>query len=153
MQGPGSCLPLPTCSPTILLLPAAGRIASVLASRGVKLGVIVDEGASIQTEGFHGYTPQQPVAMIGVAEKGYLNVRVSHTSKLAWVCRCCCCCCCCPCATVTTTTAAAATAVVVGAAAAAALGARFLCRGPLQRAPDRRQQCGCCHGAPAGAPG
>jgi carboxypeptidase PM20D1 len=53
----------------------AARMAALLASRGVKLGFVLDEGLAI----FDGFIPgvSRPVAMIGTAEKGYATFDLS----------------------------------------------------------------------------
>ena len=52
----------------------AARIAELLKARGVKLSFVMDEGLLI-TEGVLGGL-DRPAALIGIAEKGYLNLRL-----------------------------------------------------------------------------
>jgi carboxypeptidase PM20D1 len=56
----------------------AKAIAAVLAERGVKLDFVLDEGLLIISGVFPGLT--KPVAMIGVAEKGYASVALHATA-------------------------------------------------------------------------
>ncbi len=51
----------------------AAAIAAVLAERGVRLGFTLDEGGIIAHDIVPGVAP--PVALIGVAEKGYLSLK------------------------------------------------------------------------------
>jgi carboxypeptidase PM20D1 len=52
----------------------AKRIAALLKDRGVRLDFVIDEGL-LMTEGLMpGISPSRPVAIIGIAEKGYLSV-------------------------------------------------------------------------------
>ncbi|HJN60952.1 MAG TPA: M20/M25/M40 family metallo-hydrolase [Alphaproteobacteria bacterium] len=53
----------------------AAAIAAVLAERGVRLGFTLDEGGIIAHDIVPGVAP--PVALIGVAEKGYLSLKLS----------------------------------------------------------------------------
>ncbi|MDP6589800.1 MAG: M20 family peptidase [Alphaproteobacteria bacterium] len=53
----------------------AARIAALLAERGVRLGFTLDEGGIIGHDLVPGVEP--PVALIGVAEKGYLSLKLS----------------------------------------------------------------------------
>ena len=57
----------------------AGEIAELLHSRGIKLDYVLDEGLAI-TEGM---VPNisKPVALIGIAEKGCLNIELSVESE------------------------------------------------------------------------
>jgi carboxypeptidase PM20D1 len=50
------------------------QIAATLASRGVRLDSVLDEGSAV-AEGFRGLL-DRPVAAIGVAEKGWIDVRL-----------------------------------------------------------------------------
>lgn len=56
-------------------LQGAMRITQTLESRGVKLGSLLDEGGS----GIEAFLPgvNQPVAVIGVSEKGYVSLRLA----------------------------------------------------------------------------
>jgi carboxypeptidase PM20D1 len=56
----------------------AAAIAALLASRGVKLEFVLDEGLLIADGMIPGI--DRPVALIGVAEKGYLSVDLSATA-------------------------------------------------------------------------
>ena len=53
----------------------AAKIAELLRSRGVSLEIVVDEGLNI----LNGIVPgtDSPVALIGIAEKGYLSLRLT----------------------------------------------------------------------------
>jgi carboxypeptidase PM20D1 len=53
----------------------AKQIAALLASRGVALEFVVDEGLSILDGVIPGLTA--PVALVGIAEKGYLSLRLT----------------------------------------------------------------------------
>jgi len=53
----------------------AGKIASLLAERGVRLAFTLDEGGIIGHDLVPGVAP--PVALIGVAEKGYISLKLS----------------------------------------------------------------------------
>ena len=57
----------------------AQRIADVLAARGVRLSCVLDEGSAIS----EGILPivKRPIAMIGIAEKGFANVEVIVRGK------------------------------------------------------------------------
>ena len=57
----------------------AAAIAALLEERGVSLTFVLDEGGAVAS----GFVPgfDGPVALLGVAEKGYLNVRLSATGK------------------------------------------------------------------------
>lgn len=58
----------------------AKGIASLLAARGVRLGWVLDEGGAILAEGaFPGV--RAPVAMVGVAEKGYLTLKLTARGR------------------------------------------------------------------------
>jgi carboxypeptidase PM20D1 len=56
-------------------LQGASKIASLLRSRGVQLEYVLDEGGVIT----HGIIPgvPKPVALVGIAEKGYLSVELT----------------------------------------------------------------------------
>lgn len=56
----------------------AGAMAQLLKSRGVRLGFVLDEGLVI-TEGLIKGL-DKPVALVGVAEKGYVTVFLKHTA-------------------------------------------------------------------------
>jgi carboxypeptidase PM20D1 len=56
----------------------AGGITALLASRGVSLWFSLDEGMAV-VEGMAGL--KQPVAMIGVAEKGFLTLQLTARAK------------------------------------------------------------------------
>lgn len=58
----------------------AKGIASLLASRGVRLGWVLDEGGAILAAGA---VPgaRAPVAMVGVAEKGYLTLKLTARGR------------------------------------------------------------------------
>lgn len=53
----------------------AVAIAELLASRGVELGSLVDEGGSV----INGFLPgvERPVAVIGISEKGYISLKLT----------------------------------------------------------------------------
>ncbi|MFQ6019099.1 MAG: M20 family peptidase [Kiloniellaceae bacterium] len=57
----------------------AARIAKLLAQRGVRLHFTLDEGLAVT----HGIVPgvERPVALIGVAEKGYLTLELTARAK------------------------------------------------------------------------
>jgi len=57
----------------------AGTIARTLLDRGVRLACVFDEGSVISK----GILPSvsKPVAMIGLAEKGFANIEVTVTGK------------------------------------------------------------------------
>lgn len=57
----------------------AKAIATLLASRGVKLDFVLDEGLLI-TEGILKGLEQRPVALIGVAEKGFVTLALNVTA-------------------------------------------------------------------------
>ncbi len=50
-------------------------LARTLDLRGVKLEMVIDEGGTIKTDGVAGLT--QPVALIGIAEKGYTSLELT----------------------------------------------------------------------------
>ncbi len=50
-------------------------LAQTLRDRGVKPGMILDEGGAIVTEGVPGV--KNPVALVGIAEKGYVSLELS----------------------------------------------------------------------------
>jgi hypothetical protein len=52
----------------------------LLASRGVKLDIIVDEGPGINVDGYPPYT-DYPLALVGTAEKGYASIEVSYAES------------------------------------------------------------------------
>jgi len=54
-------------------------IVSLLKSRGVRLGCVLDESGSIFEGTISGV--KKPVAMVGIAEKGYLSVELSAESE------------------------------------------------------------------------
>lgn len=56
----------------------AKAIATLLAERGIKLDFVLDEGMLILSGGFKGL--DKPVAIIGVAEKGYASVALHATA-------------------------------------------------------------------------
>jgi carboxypeptidase PM20D1 len=53
----------------------AKRIAALLAARGVRLAFVLDEGLLVAHDAMKGL--EAPVALVGVAEKGYLTLDVS----------------------------------------------------------------------------
>ncbi|HJU89015.1 MAG TPA: M20 family peptidase [Gemmatimonadaceae bacterium] len=53
----------------------AKRIATLLQRRGVKPMMVLDEGGTVITGAIPGVA--EPVALVGIAEKGYLNVELS----------------------------------------------------------------------------
>ena len=55
-------------------LEGAARIAALLAERGVRLDYVLDEGRFVSPGVFPGV--QEPVASIGIAEKGYVSVEL-----------------------------------------------------------------------------
>jgi len=59
-------------------LHGAKAIAALLAERGIKLDFVLDEGMLILSGGFKGL--DKPVAIIGVAEKGYASVGLHATA-------------------------------------------------------------------------
>ncbi|MGA2975282.1 MAG: M20/M25/M40 family metallo-hydrolase [Spirochaetia bacterium] len=57
----------------------AGIIARTLADRGVRLKCVFDEGSAI-TDGILSFIPR-PIAMIGIAEKGFANIEIVVEGK------------------------------------------------------------------------
>ncbi|MVM39270.1 M20/M25/M40 family metallo-hydrolase [Spirosoma sp. HMF3257] len=57
----------------------AQTIAAALKKRGVSLEYILDEGGAIKTEGVSGIN--KPVALISIAEKGYLSLELTAIGK------------------------------------------------------------------------
>jgi carboxypeptidase PM20D1 len=57
----------------------AGRIAAELSRRGIRLSCLLDEG-SVVSEGILSFL-SRPVALIGVAEKGFANVEITVKGK------------------------------------------------------------------------
>jgi carboxypeptidase PM20D1 len=57
----------------------AGTISAALAKRGTKLEYVLDEGGCIKTDGVAGI--KKPVALVGIAEKGYLTLALTATGK------------------------------------------------------------------------
>ncbi|GLI59011.1 hypothetical protein VaNZ11_000835 [Volvox africanus] len=57
----------------------AGAIGALLRSRGVNLELVVDEGGSVLLDGLSPFT-RRPVAMVGLAEKGFATVEVTLRS-------------------------------------------------------------------------
>lgn len=55
----------------------AGAIAAVLQKQHPQLELVLDEGGLIKADGVAGLT--QPVALVGVSEKGYLSLELSAT--------------------------------------------------------------------------
>jgi carboxypeptidase PM20D1 len=60
-------------------LRGAVSLAAVVQKRYPALEMILDEGGLIKTDGVAGLT--QPVALVGVSEKGYLSLELSATDK------------------------------------------------------------------------
>ena len=56
----------------------AGRIAESFAERGLRFAFILDEGGAVASDQLSAFT-DRPVALVGIAEKGYLTLRVSAT--------------------------------------------------------------------------
>ncbi len=56
----------------------AKKIAALLESRKIQLEYVLDEGGVIKSEGLSGL--DKPIALIGVAEKGYTTLQLSVTS-------------------------------------------------------------------------
>ncbi|WP_285726332.1 M20/M25/M40 family metallo-hydrolase [Psychromicrobium xiongbiense] len=54
---------------------SARRAAELLAERGVRPWLVLDEGGAVVSEAFPGVS--QPIAMVGIAEKGTLDVELS----------------------------------------------------------------------------
>jgi len=52
----------------------AAAVASTLEERGVRLSFVIDEGGAVARDFFDGL--DGPIALLGVAEKGYLNVEL-----------------------------------------------------------------------------
>ncbi len=50
-------------------------LARTLEQRGIQLEMVIDEGGTIKTDGVAGLT--QPVALIGIAEKGYTSLEIT----------------------------------------------------------------------------
>jgi hypothetical protein len=61
-------------------MPAA-HIAELLASRGVQLEMIIDEGIGLAVRGIAPFT-QQPVVLVGTAEKQRQSVQVRELCAL-----------------------------------------------------------------------
>ncbi|MVM31094.1 M20/M25/M40 family metallo-hydrolase [Spirosoma sp. HMF4905] len=57
----------------------AQTIATALKKRGISLEYILDEGGAIKTEGVSGVN--KPVALISIAEKGYLSLELTAIGK------------------------------------------------------------------------
>jgi carboxypeptidase PM20D1 len=57
----------------------AARIAALLASRGVELELVLDEGGALTTGTVPGVTA--PVAVVGIAEKGSLSIELIATAE------------------------------------------------------------------------
>ena len=57
----------------------AGAIAAALQKRYPRLEMVLDEGGLIKTDGVAGLT--QPVALVGVSEKGYLSLELTATGQ------------------------------------------------------------------------
>ena len=55
------------------------EIASVLKKRNVALEYVLDEGGMIKQDGVEGLN--KPIAMIGIAEKGYVTLRLTATGE------------------------------------------------------------------------
>ena len=53
----------------------AAAIADLLEDRGVRLGLVLDEGGFVSTGQIEGI--ERPVAVIGIAEKGYLTLKLT----------------------------------------------------------------------------
>ncbi|GAX80991.1 hypothetical protein CEUSTIGMA_g8426.t1 [Chlamydomonas eustigma] len=53
----------------------AGPTAQLLASRGIQLDIILDEGLGISVDGYPPYT-DYPLALVGTAEKGYASIEI-----------------------------------------------------------------------------
>jgi hypothetical protein len=70
------------CLCLLLSILAAARIAELLASRGVQLEMIIDEGISVATRGIEPFT-KQPLALVGTAEKQLQCVQVSVARAVA----------------------------------------------------------------------
>jgi carboxypeptidase PM20D1 len=57
----------------------AQEIASLLEKRDIQLEYVLDEGGMIKQDGIEGL--KKPVAMIGVAEKGYVTLQLTATAE------------------------------------------------------------------------
>lgn len=57
----------------------AKTIASLLESRNIQLEYVLDEGGMIKSDGVGGI--QHPVAMVGIAEKGYVTLQLTATGE------------------------------------------------------------------------
>ncbi|MBK8517294.1 MAG: M20/M25/M40 family metallo-hydrolase [Saprospiraceae bacterium] len=57
----------------------AKEIASILAKRKVELEYVLDEGGMIKQDGIEGL--KKPIAMVGVAEKGYVTLQLTATGE------------------------------------------------------------------------
>eukprot|EP00198_Chlamydomonas_reinhardtii_P007148 XP_001696484.1 predicted protein [Chlamydomonas reinhardtii] len=55
--------------------PSHAQISALLASRGVKVDMVFDEGGSIGSDGYPPYSTK-PLALVGLAEKGFATVLV-----------------------------------------------------------------------------
>jgi hypothetical protein len=77
-----SLWPLRHQSPCLLADAAAGQTAALLASRGVQLEVIIDEGTGLAMNGIAPFT-KQPVALVGTAEKQLQSVQVGTMLDMA----------------------------------------------------------------------
>ncbi|KAG2500865.1 hypothetical protein HYH03_001626 [Edaphochlamys debaryana] len=58
----------------------AAKTAALLASRGVTLDIVVDEGGLVFEDGLKPFLPGRPVAMVATAEKGYTMIQVTLRS-------------------------------------------------------------------------
>ncbi|KAG2452483.1 hypothetical protein HYH02_002722 [Chlamydomonas schloesseri] len=54
----------------------ANATARLLASRGVRLAAVLDEGGAVLADGMRPFVTDTPVALVGLAEKGYSVIRV-----------------------------------------------------------------------------
>lgn len=57
----------------------AFAVAELLRRQGVTLDWVLDEGGSVTTDGFPGL--RRPMAMIGIMEKGFMNVEIAAAGK------------------------------------------------------------------------
>jgi carboxypeptidase PM20D1 len=57
----------------------AQEIASLLEKRNIQLEYVLDEGGMIKQDGIEGL--KKPIAMIGVAEKGYVTLQLTATAE------------------------------------------------------------------------